>query len=1330
MASDPLPPQGSAELAELVGWVDDVADRFEREWQGGTPPRIGSFLADATGARRLTLLRELIRLDIAYRSKLGEERRIEDYLADFPELTEVVSLHAGEARCAGPTPVAAGEDWSTLRPERSAGSAGGTDFPTISGYEILEELGRGGMGVVYKARQVRLNRLVALKMIRSGACAEPQERTRFRMEAEAAARLQHPNIVSIYEVGEQDGRPYCAMEYVDGGSLAQLLRGAPVPALSAARLVETLARAVQYAHDHRIVHRDLKPANILLQGSGPGGQGPAYREPASAPPSLTPDPWPLTPKIADFGLAKDLAGDGVSSFQTRTGEIMGTPSYMAPEQAEVKPREIGPAVDIYALGAILYELLTGRPPFKGESTLDTLEQVRTQEPVAPSRLQPRLPRDLSTICLKALAKAPNRRYANAGALADDLRRFLDGRPILARPVGASEKLWRWCRRNPMVAGMAAGIVLLVAAGIVVSTFFAIRAQQGAQKARRLLYGSDINLDQHYWEDGQISQVLTLLARHEPDEQGWEWHYLRRLCQSDLHTLGEHATPATCLAFSPDGTRLASGGGGSAIILWDTVHGRALHQPLPESDGSYCLAFSPDGGLLASRSLDGAIGIWDAASGRRLHLLQRLHKAALILMAFFQDGQVLISADAEGIVQLWDPRGGQLLRTVGGQRGALQNAAFSPDGHLLAASAGHANRLAPGKIALWDTDTGRLVRTLDGDTDEVHGLAFSPGGERLASASRDSTLRIWDMRGGQLLHVLKGHARGVQGVAFSPDGWHLASASHDNTIKLWDPSNGEQLATLRGHTYQVHALAFSPDGWRLASTGADFSVKLWDGAGRQEAHRLAGQLGATFSPDSRYLATPGSSGEVKLWDATHLQLLRILKGRGSEVWSVAFSPDGRRLAAGGVVWEEGERSGEVTIWDPDNGQVIQTLLGHADLVFSVVFSPDSTRLASGSRDGTVKIWDAARGQQQHTLRHEPRAESGGKTAVHQVAFSPDGRVLASASADFTVKLWDAGHGRELRTLEGHTGHVYGVAFSPDGRLLTSVDDRSFGKVWEVASGRLVRDLLGHSLAVTSVAFHPSQERLVTGDAVGTIKVWDSVTGQELCALRRHTKQVWGLAFSPDGRRLASASQDETVQVWDARPWTAELAVEREVVGLVEFLFARPLTKQGVLERVRTDPSISEPVRQEALAIVERAVDDPDRFDAASRAILRRPGAPASEYRNALDWAETACRLDPGRADFEIMRGVAQYRLAQYELALATLTRADELWRRHNRDSLPVAVAVLAMTQHHLGKSAEAQVNRKRLDALLSRQEWYEDPESRAYCSEAEQVIGGNAAEGHQ
>jgi tRNA A-37 threonylcarbamoyl transferase component Bud32 len=494
------------------------------------------------------------------------------------------AAEASEAATLAPSPSEAersSEDKPTAAPTPVRMEAGPVQWPVVPGYEILGVLGRGGMGVVYKARQESLKRLVALKMLLAGAHADTELLARFKAEAEAVARLQHPNIVQIFEVGEKDGLPYFSLEYVPDGTLAQKLDGTPWPPERAAQLVETLALAVQAAHERGIVHRDLKPGNILLAGDSSGASLAAW-----------------IPKITDFGLAKQLENQ---QARTATGAVMGTPSYMAPEQAEGN-NQLGPAADVYALGAILYELLTGRPPFAAPTPLETVLQVISEEAVAPSQLQPRTPRDLETICLKCLEKQPQERYASAGALARDLGSWRRGEPITARPVGKLERAWRWCRRNPVVAMLASAVALTLLAATVVSSYYAAlanaRAQEAIQEknqvekekdradeqtgsARRNLYAAQMSLAQRYWDDLLVDEMQALLDEERPDRtggtdlRGFEWYYWWRLLHSDLRTFRGHTGPVNGLAFSPDGTRLATASGDGTARLWDAQTGNTV-----------------------------------------------------------------------------------------------------------------------------------------------------------------------------------------------------------------------------------------------------------------------------------------------------------------------------------------------------------------------------------------------------------------------------------------------------------------------------------------------------------------------------------------------------------------------------------------------------------------------------------------------------------------------------------------------------------------------------------------------------------------------------------
>jgi WD40 repeat protein/serine/threonine protein kinase len=1028
-------------------------------------------------------------------------------------------------------------------PDAQSAERIGGEKPNVPGYDILDELGRGGMGVVYKARQKSLNRIVALKMILTGAHAGPQDLARFRSEAEAVAQFQHPHIVQVYEIGEQDGRPFFSLEFVDGGSLAQRLTGVPLPARQAAGLVEILARAVGCAHQHGIVHRDLKPANVLLTADG-------------------------TPKITDFGLAKRLDSQ---VGQTKTGAIMGTPSYMAPEQARGKTREIGPTADIYALGSILYEMLTGRPPFRGETPLETILQVTSNEPVPPTRLHSKVPRDLETICLKCLQKEPRKRYPSGDELANDARRFLDNEPILARPISRWERVLRWARRRPAAAaliGVSLLATLLLVAALTISNVLihakqletdgALHALQEAHekladqqrqteaafereknalaertraldKEKQSAYFHRIDLAAREWLANNVGRAEELLELCPPELRRWEWYYLKRLCRADLLSLHVPSDAATAVAISPDGGRLAvvgsrsvqPGGAREEIKVWNAVTGQELCA-ITSHRGATTAAFSHDGQLLASAGRDRedpVVRVWDAATGKPRHTLSG-HNGAVLALAFSPDGKHLASAGWDATVRVWDLATGNETHSFKDHTREVLAVAFSPDGRQVA-SAGEDRT-----VRVWDRTTGKAL-LLPGHQDAVLAVAFSPDGTRLASASWDKSVKVWDLASGQEVLTTRGFLPAFKCLAFSPDGQRLAAAGEEKAVKVWDAATGQELFIFRGHDATVTGVAFSRDGRRLASVSEDGTVKVWDATASQELRSLAGHTGdvhsVAFRPDGRLLASASRDKTVKLRDARTGEEVHVLRGHSDEVTGLAFSRDGKCLASASL-------DHTVRIWDVAGGRELFVLSGHGCRVYGVSFSPNGKRVASASEGGMVKVWDATTGQEIHTFREHRRT-------VGCVAFSQDGQSIASAGEDNAIKVWDAATGLVTAVLTGHADRVWSLAFSPDGRSLASASHDRTVKVWDLATGEEALTLKGHSGEVNGVAFSADGRRLASASDDRTVKLWEVLTGQEVLTLRGHAAEVTSVAFSPDDQLLAAAGRDGTVKVWEAPRATA-------------------------------------------------------------------------------------------------------------------------------------------------------------------------------------------------
>jgi WD40 repeat protein len=1185
--------------------LDGLLEAFNHALYRGERPDLDDWLRRGGGAR--AVLVELAHAELEYRLKRGEgpcaaqylarypplaedpavalgllaaefallrrcdpRLRLEDYLPDAPEQRAALSAHLARPAT---LPLADGPSAAVpalpsqppvsdpALPGLPGPACDDSSAPVLAGFEILGVLGRGGMGVVYRAWQPDLQRVVALKVLRAGAQADAETLARFRTEAAAAARLQHPHIVQIHEVGEQGGRPYLVLEYVDGMSLAQRIAGTPWPAREAAALVETLAQAVAYAHRQGVLHRDLTPGNVLLTAAG-------------------------EPKVGDFGLAKLLRGGGQA--QTQTGAVFGTPSYMSPEQAAGRSRDVGPGADLYALGAILYELLTGRPPFKAATSWDTVAQVLRDEPVPPRRLQPGVPRDLETVCLKCLRKEPLRRYGTAAALADDLRRFLNGEPIRARRPTLRERAVRWGRGHPALAVLCLAVLLAALAVPLGLAWHTVRlqhaydvaeqernnairnallARRNEAAARDSLYASDMSLGVQLLQAGELLQLPGLLDRHRPadgadDRRGFEWWYLDRHRQAPRPALRAHDGPLVFLGFAPDGRALVTAGsdgglkvwgkdagqprlawrmrgqtrsrfwgaaqspdgrtlaavlGARTVRLWDAATGvvqaTLTHDSPPES-----VAFSADGRLLAVGE-NSYVQLWDVATRTR-----RVHVPTLgtevVALAFAPDNQTLATVSMRGveIVRLFDVRTGR-LRAELPHKDEVWALAYSPGGALLAVTHGS------GTVTLWDTATDQVTDRLRLQPNPLRALAFSPDGRTLAAAGDGASVRLWDLRDRRPRGAFRWQVYPLNRLAFSPDGRGLAAAAADGSVYQLDPSVHQAPESLRPSLRAAGPIAFSPDGTTLAVADEDRSLKLVGADSGKTRATWRGFLrevsGLAFGPDGKTLVTiEDASWQVKLWEVPGEKVRFRWRGPADPT-CVAYSPAGALVAAG---YPGGHG---VRLWDPVTGAERGTLAGHTGSVNALAFAPDGHTLATAGDDRTVNLWDLASGQAPANPREILRRGS----PVNALAFAPDGRTLAAAERNGPISLWHVpreGSPTEVPGLPMQRA-VSHLTFSPDGRTLLLLGPDRGLCWWDWQSQTVVRKDQTPRLFDfwRTAAFTTDCRRVAVVRRDGVVQVRELVAGAVRSPFGQRLWPVRSLAFSPDGRRLITGS-DAPVQ----------------------------------------------------------------------------------------------------------------------------------------------------------------------------------------------------------
>jgi WD40 repeat protein/tRNA A-37 threonylcarbamoyl transferase component Bud32 len=1043
-------------------------------------------------------------------------------------------LHDEHRQGGAVSPLQGREVAATLRPGQegadtgvsATGGAAPQESLRFGDFQLLALVARGGMGVVYKARQIKLNRVVALKFIMAGTLANQADVRRFYAEAEAAGKLDHPSIVPVFDVDVHQGQHYLVMAYVEGMSLAKRIVDGPLPPGEAAALMQKVAAAVAYAHEQGVVHRDLKPGNVLVARDG-------------------------TPRVTDFGLAKRI--DQQSSL-TATGQVLGTPSYMPPEQAEGRLDEVGPLSDVYALGATLYALLTGRPPFQASTPVDTLRQVLEQQPVPPRRLNPNVPQDLETICLKCLEKEPAARYSSASDAADDLGRHLAGEPITAVPAGALRRAWRWAQRHRVAAlqiGLAA--VLLLGAIVGLSLYNSQLSSMNARTTNALVAAQTARDDAE--REQANAQRQTALAK---DAQGKAERVAAELdlALAEKTAALDQLTAAVNRA-EEEGQRADRQG----------VLTTAAQQAAAKAVRSRDLATERQMQVQYVQTIAQATAELKAGNKPRALTLLAATPAACrswewdyLRRQCDTDKQERIDATAT----LWE-----IIR----HPAAVESVVISRNGRWLALAG------ADGTVRVVNMLTHTERFSANVSDMPLWAVAFDPSSRSLAAAGKGPTIDLWNLReGGEPVH-LQSSGGGTHSLAFDSRG--LAAGGNDGVIRYWNLTGGGPTLQLREHSAAVTCLDFMylpgtarmPRGTSLLiSVDAQGNARAWYSQGVSQAvaipfaSRVAfaaagqGQGGGLFLTQGNQRALFGCM--VQLVDRYVPKIVWKETTRDGETERVqstvpayagtaprlvlaprpilpttgrtfSISPGGNRIATG--------NEAAVEVWSMATGKRVKRFTGHKDLVTATAWSPDASLLVSSSRDGSVRIWRLQPGVRRHAV------------PILAVAFAPAGSRFASADSSGLICVWTHPKGRVETSLSAER-EVRAMAFGPRGHFLATIDGGKRLSLWDVEKGKLVESWLPGAGQLTCVAFDPNGRSLAAATTEGQIVIRPLEGKDKPVILKGHRGAVYSVAFRGDGGQLVSAGADSLVRLWNTADWSVVESLEGHDAEILEVAYS--------------------------------------------------------------------------------------------------------------------------------------------------------------------------------